>query len=182
MDDVPLLAQQFLDAICRSEGEKKSFSEAALARLMQRRWPGNVRELRNVVHRAYVMAAGPVITDEWLAENAERGDAGSGARAAQNGGLNGALNGASNADAHHGSRAESNDAEPGRDGSPGGSITFRIGASLAEVERSLILATLKHYDNHREKTAEALGISLKTLYNRLKEYADPADGEPDRPN
>ena len=44
------------------------------------------------------------------------------------------------------------------------------------VERSLILATLKHLDGHKEKTAAALGVSLKTLYNRLKEYAE-ADGE-----
>jgi two-component system, NtrC family, response regulator AtoC len=42
---------------------------------------------------------------------------------------------------------------------------------MAQAERSLILATLRHYDHHKERTAAALGISLKTLYNRLKEYA-----------
>jgi len=172
LEDVPLLAGHFLDAICRSEGEKKSFSEVALTRLMQRRWPGNVRELRNVVHRAYVMAAGPVITDEWLFDPARPDDSGA-PRPGATGGLNGSSIGAT----HPGTRNDSRDADASQDG---GTITFRIGTSLADVERALILATMKHYDNHREKTAEALGVSLKTLYNRLKEYADPRDGEGER--
>jgi two-component system response regulator AtoC len=50
-------------------------------------------------------------------------------------------------------------------------ITVRVGATLAEVERLLTLATLEHLGRHKEKTAATLGISLKTLYNRLKEYA-----------
>ncbi len=54
-------------------------------------------------------------------------------------------------------------------------LTIRVGSTLAEVERLLTLATLEHCGRHKEKTAATLGISLKTLYNRLKEYA--ADGE-----
>ncbi|MEO8309545.1 MAG: sigma-54 dependent transcriptional regulator [Caldimonas sp.] len=50
-------------------------------------------------------------------------------------------------------------------------LTIRVGATLAEVERQLTLATLEHLGRHKEKTAATLGISLKTLYNRLKEYA-----------
>ena len=59
-------------------------------------------------------------------------------------------------------------------------ITVRVGTPLADVERSLILATLQHFNSHKEKTAAALGVSLKTLYNRLKEYSQesPAPGEP----
>jgi len=57
------------------------------------------------------------------------------------------------------------------------SLTIRVGATLAEVERQLTLATLEHLGRHKEKTAATLGISLKTLYNRLKEYA-AEDGEP----
>ena len=53
----------------------------------------------------------------------------------------------------------------------GDSITLRIGTSMAQTERLLILATLRHYDHHKERTAAALGISMKTLYNRLKDYA-----------
>ncbi len=60
-------------------------------------------------------------------------------------------------------------------------LTVRVGATLAEVERQLTLATLEHLGRHKEKTAATLGISLKTLYNRLKEYAAEDDdplGEP----
>ncbi|MDB5999890.1 MAG: response regulator of zinc sigma-54-dependent two-component system [Rhizobacter sp.] len=57
-----------------------------------------------------------------------------------------------------------------------GAFTVTIGStSLADVERRLILATLEHFGNQKEKTAAALGVSLKTLYNRLKEYS--AGGE-----
>jgi len=49
-------------------------------------------------------------------------------------------------------------------------LTVRVGASIAEVERRLIMATLEHCDGHKERTAEVLGVSLKTLYNRLREY------------
>ena len=42
---------------------------------------------------------------------------------------------------------------------------------MADAERQLILATLAHYSNHKERTAAVLGVSLKTLYNRLKEYS-----------
>ncbi|MEO8038575.1 MAG: sigma-54 dependent transcriptional regulator [Betaproteobacteria bacterium] len=53
----------------------------------------------------------------------------------------------------------------------GASISIEIGTSMADVERELILATLKHFNNHKERTAAVLQVSLKTLYNRLKEYA-----------
>jgi len=57
MEDVPLLAQHFLSEICASEGEKKSFNQAAMARLQAHRWPGNVRELENMAKR-YVVLGG----------------------------------------------------------------------------------------------------------------------------
>lgn len=61
----------------------------------------------------------------------------------------------------------------------GGSISgdylrFPIGYSLKELERRMILATLEHYEGDKPKTAKALGISLKTLYNRLKSYEKSA--------
>lgn len=45
-----------------------------------------------------------------------------------------------------------------------------VGASLAEMEKKLILATLDHYDGRRDRAARMLGICPKTLYNRLREY------------
>lgn len=51
-----------------------------------------------------------------------------------------------------------------------GCLNFFVGTPLAEAQREIILATLKHFGGNKRLTAEALGISLKTLYNRLKEY------------
>jgi DNA-binding NtrC family response regulator len=50
------------------------------------------------------------------------------------------------------------------------SISVRIGAPLAEVERELILATMDRCDGNKRHAAKVLGVSLKTLYNRLNEY------------
>jgi DNA-binding NtrC family response regulator len=51
-----------------------------------------------------------------------------------------------------------------------GGIHARIGTTLDEVERSLILATLRHFDGDKRRTADVLGCSLKTLYNKLHAY------------
>lgn len=53
---------------------------------------------------------------------------------------------------------------------PGSSLQISTGITIAEAERRLILATLEHCGGNKEKTAELLGISPKTLYNRLREY------------
>ena len=57
--------------------------------------------------------------------------------------------------------------------SAGGSTpdAIRVGMSLAELERHFILATLEQYGGDKRKAAEVLGISLKTMYNRLNNYA-----------
>jgi DNA-binding NtrC family response regulator len=49
-------------------------------------------------------------------------------------------------------------------------IRVAVGTPLADVERRLIVATLRQCDGHKRKAAELLGISLKTLYNRVHEY------------
>ena len=135
-EDVPLIAQHFLEQIGEREGEKKRFAPEVLARLAAHRWAGNVRELRNVVYRQYVMAAGSTIVDDCLPD------------------------------------------APGAPASAGGAptLTIRIGTPLADIDRQVTLATLEHLGRHKEKTAATLGISLKTLYNRLKEYSSE-DGD-----
>jgi DNA-binding NtrC family response regulator len=52
----------------------------------------------------------------------------------------------------------------------GSSVLLPVGTSLSEAERRLIRATLEMYDGDKRRTAEVLGISLKTLYNRLNVY------------
>jgi len=137
VDDIPLIAEHFLEQIGEREGAAKKLGADVLERFAAYRWPGNVRELRNVVYRAYVMTPGPTIHDDGLPA---AGQAGAAAAAAP-------------------------------------TVTLRVGTTLAEADRLLTLATLEHLNRHKEKTAATLGISLKTLYNRLKEYA-AEDGEP----
>ena len=139
LDDIELLSQHFLRDISEREGALKYLTPAALQRLQAYQWPGNVRELRNVLQRAYVMAEGRAITDEWLPTN------GPGVAIASR-------------SAGASSLAEN------------GALSFPLGSSLADVEQQLILRTLHHFGNHKERTAAALGVSLKTLYNKLKGY------------
>ncbi len=144
LDDVALLADHFLADIGEREGSPRRLSAAATAKLCAYRWPGNVRELRNAVQRAYVMSDGDVVSDEWLPRDVP----------VEAGGA------PSTARAHTADLAAT--------------ITLPLGGSLADTERQLILATLEHFEHQRERTAAALGISLKTLYNRLKEYGSEA--------
>ena len=52
----------------------------------------------------------------------------------------------------------------------GDEIRMPIGASLDEIERTFILATLKHFEGDKRRAADVLGCSLKTLYNKLHTY------------
>ncbi len=49
-------------------------------------------------------------------------------------------------------------------------LRIRIGTTVEEAEKGLILRTLEHTRNNKTRAAEILGISLKTLHNKLKEY------------
>jgi len=57
----------------------------------------------------------------------------------------------------------------------GGDLDIGVGMSIADAERRLILATLTELEGDKKRAAEMLGISLKTLYNRLNAYADETD-------
>jgi len=138
LEDLPLLVQHFLQEIGQREGASKRVSAAAMQRLREHPWPGNVRELRNVLQRAYVMAAGDEISDEWLPRTAP-------------------------------AKPPAAAAAPST-ATADGKLEITVGTPLAAIERQVILATLEHFGHHKERTAAALGISLKTLYNRLKDY------------
>ena len=60
-----------------------------------------------------------------------------------------------------------------------GFVRARVGTSISTMERALIEATLDQYDGDKPAAAKALGISLKTLYNRLNAYRTE-DGQPPR--
>ncbi|MGA2034395.1 MAG: sigma-54 dependent transcriptional regulator [Thermoguttaceae bacterium] len=59
---------------------------------------------------------------------------------------------------------------PSPGGNGGSRETLSVGLSLEQMERKLIEATLKHFDGHREKTARALGIGVRTLSGKLRQY------------
>ncbi|HLV96599.1 MAG TPA: sigma-54 dependent transcriptional regulator, partial [Candidatus Acidoferrales bacterium] len=71
-DDIPLLAQQFLENSSEQFKKKaKRFSQASLHALEEYAWPGNVRELQNAVQRAVVLSEGPSV-EVWQLPTAVR--------------------------------------------------------------------------------------------------------------
>jgi two-component system, response regulator FlrC len=111
-------------------------------------WPGNVRELENTMHRAVLMASGDEIGPEAiLTPDGVRLDQQKNAPAV----------------AHAALAAEQ-------------VSRVLVGRTVAEVERDLILETLKHCLGNRTHAANVLGISIRTLRNKLNEYS--ADGVP----
>src|SRR5262249_51735651 len=58
----------------------------------------------------------------------------------------------------------------GTEDASGPSLYLKVGTSIADADRRLILATLDQYAGDKKRAAEVLGISLKTLYNRLGTY------------
>jgi two-component system response regulator AtoC len=139
LEDIDLLAPNFLASIEAREGGSRRLAPSALERLKQYHWPGNVRELRNVVQRAAIMTDGPVIEQVQLPDEGLPGSSATG-------------------------------------GDPEGPVLrLRVGSSIAEVEKQMIFATLEHCGGVKERTAEVLGISLKTLYNRLREYGQAGE-------
>jgi len=139
--DIPALASHFLSQV--EEKERRgftSFDERALGVFDRHDWPGNVRELKNAVHRAYVLSDPPVI---------------------QAGAAEAVL------DASH--PAVSPPVVNAKEESwP--EVPVRVGEKLEAVERKLLIATLQAVNGDRRTAAEILGISLKTVYNRLKQY------------
>ncbi len=154
LEDLPLLAQHFLDDIAAREGGRKTLTAAALERLAQYRWPGNVRELRNVLQRAFVMTQEGPVTERWLPRDLVPSQPPLPLPPLA---------------------PQQREMAPMADGAAASTeLRLPLGSSLAEVERALILATFAHCGQRREQTAAMLGISMKTLYNRLKEYGDGA--------
>jgi len=49
-------------------------------------------------------------------------------------------------------------------------LQVRVGERLVDTERRLILATVAHFDGDKKQAAEALGVSVKTVYARLSVY------------
>jgi DNA-binding NtrC family response regulator len=146
-EDIPLLVEAFIAEF--NEKYDKSIGgvdPAAETALEAAAWPGNVRELKNTLERAVIVCAGQSIALGDLSEMPAHG----GAEAA--------------AARSHGVQTS---AAPGM---AGDSLALAIGTSIEEAEKQLILRTLAAQDNNKTRAAQVLGISLKTLHNKLKAY------------
>ncbi|MGH6789494.1 MAG: sigma-54 interaction domain-containing protein [Pseudolabrys sp.] len=145
--DIVELAQYFVKKYSETNSlPVRALSAEARRALNVNRWPGNVRELENTLHRAVLLSTGPEI------------------------GVDGILT-------PDGSRLDSSRGVVAQAAMAAEQVTRNlVGRTVAEVERDLILETLKHCLGNRTHAANILGISIRTLRNKLNEYA--ADGAP----
>jgi DNA-binding NtrC family response regulator len=144
--DVAPMAEFFVRKYAAANGlPDRPLSAEARRRLAAHRWPGNVRELENAMHRAVLLASGPEIDEAAirLPDGQPLSPSDLQARTAQ---------------------AASFAAESASRGF--------VGQTVAEMEQQLILDTLSHCLGNRTHAANILGISIRTLRNKLKEYSD----------
>ncbi len=141
--DILELAEHFARRYADANGiAHRPLSQAAIRQLAASRWPGNVRELENTMHRAVLIAEGLEIGSESiLAPDGMQMAVIAGGRAA-----------------------------PG-EASSGSETRSLVGRSVADVERDLILDTLDHCIGNRTHAANILGISIRTLRNKLNQYS-----------
>jgi two-component system, response regulator FlrC len=140
--DIPPLAVHFARRYATLNGmAERALSPDALARLCAHAWRGNVRELENTIHRAVLLAHGATIE----AEDIEL----SGPPAAR----------AAPADIV----ADTAHVAPG--------LAALVGRRMEDVERDLILETLHRTEGNRTHAAGMLGISIRALRNKLRDYA-----------
>ena len=146
LSDIPLLAEHFIEKYAvQYDLPVKTIAPDLLQLFQSYAWPGNVRELENVIHRGMIMAdERDCIQKEDVYDlfSAEQGSNDGDASLGQNGAAI---------------------AEMTADGSP---------PTIAEMERKLILNTLANSDLSQKEAAEELGVSPRTIRNKLQEYRE----------
>ena len=146
--DVLALADHFVKKYAAANAVPvRPLSLEARRRLGLHRWPGNVRELENAMHRAVLLSVGPEIEESAI-------------RLPDGQPLAGGLHDPAQATASRAAQAAESAAR-----------AF-VGQTVAQVEQQLILDTLVHCFGNRTHAANILGISIRTLRNKLKEYTE----------
>jgi len=154
--DIAALAEHFVAKYSRANGlAPRTLSPAAREELLRAPWPGNVRELENTLHRAVLLSTGDEIGPDAIL----------------------LPDGTGLTQAALGNTISAQAAEAAATAS-----RALVGRTVADVERELILETLGHTLGNRTHAANILGISIRTLRNKLNQYADegtyiPAPGE-----
>jgi len=147
--DIPLLANHFLEGFARENGrEGMRLSADAMKALVRAPWEGNVRELRNLMESMVVLAPGEVIGLRDLPPDILMGED----RAAVVAGP-----------------AVDRDEVPDSP-ADGAAAGIPAGLTMEEIERRAILQAIEVTGGNRTKAAEMLGIGLRTLQRKLKEY------------
>ncbi len=151
-EDIQPIAEALLGDLNRKHDCRVTeIAPSVLEALQRHNWPGNVRELRNVLERAVILAAEGAIERRHLPAFLQAQRPATTAAAAP-----------------AASAVPAVPAAPPQD--DGDAVKFQIGTTVEEAEKGLILRTLEHTRNNKTRAAEILGISLKTLHNKLKEY------------
>jgi len=155
LEDLPLLTRHLLARASEDGMEPKRISEEALSRLTEHTWPGNVRELENLLRRMVVLTAGDVISADTVEE-----ELGSADQSPVRPDTEGSTLGASVERHLHRYFAAHGDALP-----PAG-LYRRF---VQEVERPLILRTLRATGGNQIRAAELLGINRNTLRKKIRD-------------
>ncbi|HEY1763996.1 MAG TPA: sigma-54 dependent transcriptional regulator [Opitutaceae bacterium] len=152
-DDILLLADHFLARFARKHGIKPAgFADSAKAALLAYKWPGNVRELQNTVERAVILSVnGRPLTSAAL-------------------GLPGDLTSGKTAILEAPAEPSLEPAEALVSSNASGPDGHDPVLRLDDVERRTIHAALDQTGGNRTRAAELLGISIRTLRNKLQEY------------
>jgi DNA-binding NtrC family response regulator len=145
-EDIIYLARQFMPRFARKHGVRvRGLSDACQAVLETHRWPGNVRELQNVIERAVIMCGeGGLLEPEHLGFSPA-------------------------AAARPVAFADAPAAPPAGPGTPPCAPAESGTVSLAEMEKRHILSLMEKTTN-RTQAARLLGISIRTLRNKLRDY------------
>lgn len=137
-DDIPAISEAILVNINKKHGCRiVGLHPGALERFQNYAWPGNIRELRNVLERAAIMAGEGLILARHLAMEPMA---------------------ASSEPQQINTAAETEE---------GDVIHIRPGATMEEIEETYINMVLQRTNNNKTKAADILGISVRTLHNRL---------------
>lgn len=151
-NDIGTLAQFFADKFAEQNGlSKKKIAPATLDLMRKNPWKGNIRELENTMHRAVLMSMEDEIEPEAVGLMPSSPPVAAPSPAEGN--------------AAHQSAAQPAVKNPG-------AVEGLIGRTIADVERDMILNTLDHCLGNRTHAANILGISIRTLRNKLNEYKD----------
>ena len=162
-DDIPVLVHHFARRVAEELGVSvPPITPEAIALLQQYRWPGNVRELSNVVERAVILSRGGTTTAEIFRQFLESNALG------QGGGGSATMGGVTMPLTSQPPLAGAQAPPP----SAGRSLPENL-FSIEEMEKLLITRALEATNGNRTKAAKLLGISERTLRNKLNMPKDP---------